>query len=283
MKCKNCGKEHNQEHNNDFCSKHCSLSYAGKLGAKKRSETFVPNYKYKCSICGEKFNRKLAFEQHEKSHSKKTYIWECRVCGEKFESRRAKSKHVLEEHGSLRGHLTSNYKIEGICQFCGYSSTTLSGLKVHEGSCQSNPNRIRRWNFGTHHTEEEKKIVSIGVTKDYEEGRHVIKSGWIGKGVKSYPEQWFCTVIENCFEDKDYKFNYQVGRYWLDFAWVEKHLYIEMDGEQHYRFKELIERDKKRDAWLKEQGWNVLRIPWTECLKDKEAWINKAKTFINNS
>ena len=56
-----------------------------------------------------------------------------------------------------------------------------------------------------------------------------------------------------------YKFRRQepVGPYIVDFVNFEKGIVIELDGGQH-----AIERenDKKRDAWLNAEGFNVLRF-----------------------
>lgn len=32
----------------------------------------------------------------------------------------------------------------------------------------------------------------------------------------------------------------------MDFCWIDKKVVIEMDGEQHQRFQEQIEKDKKK-------------------------------------
>jgi very-short-patch-repair endonuclease len=48
-----------------------------------------------------------------------------------------------------------------------------------------------------------------------------------------------------------------VGPYILDFVRLEKRIAIEVDGGQH---NELVSRDQARDAWLKKQGFVVLRF-----------------------
>jgi very-short-patch-repair endonuclease len=54
-------------------------------------------------------------------------------------------------------------------------------------------------------------------------------------------------VIENEFEDKLYTREYPFFKYSLDFAWIEKKLCIEIDGEQHQRFQEYKDRDNEKD------------------------------------
>ena len=47
-----------------------------------------------------------------------------------------------------------------------------------------------------------------------------------------------------------------IGRYIVDFACPEKLLVVECDGSQHAE----SERDATRDAWLKAEGYKVLRF-----------------------
>ena len=94
---------------------------------------------------------------------------------------------------------------------------------------------------------------------------------------KSYPEQWFESVIDKRFENKNYIAEYPFGIYSLDFAWPEIKKCIEIDGGTHENTRE---SDAKRDAWLLEQGWQTLRIEWKECVKDKEQFIQTALYFI---
>ena len=57
----------------------------------------------------------------------------------------------------------------------------------------------------------------------------------------------------------DFKFRRQqpVGSYILDFVNFEKRIVIEVDGGQHTNLKD---KDKKRDDWLKSEGFEVMRF-----------------------
>ena len=50
-----------------------------------------------------------------------------------------------------------------------------------------------------------------------------------------------------------------IGPYVADFACVEAMLVIELDGEQHARGK-ARERDAKRDQFMDQEGWIVMRF-----------------------
>ena len=89
------------------------------------------------------------------------------------------------------------------------------------------------------------------------------KSRYHGK--TSYAEEYFATIFTNA------KRNYHVDRYFLDFAWPEKMIYIEVDGEQHYTEEKVINHDIIRTERLKNLGWTLLtRIRWSIFKKLRE-------------
>lgn len=118
--------------------------------------------------------------------------------------------------------------------------------------------------------------------KAHAEGRawNIGKSRWNNK--PSYPEQFFIKVIQNEFDDKNYIREYPFGIYSIDFAWPQKKLAIEIDGEQHERFKEYKERDVKKDKYLSENGWKVIRINWNKFFNNTKYYISYCNEFINN-
>lgn len=93
----------------------------------------------------------------------------------------------------------------------------------------------------------------------------------------SYPEQYFI----DCFSNLNYNFQYPVFRYSLDFANIKTKKYFEVDGEQHYVDKRIVEHDIKRTLKLNELGWDGIRIRWSHFQKlndiDKQ---NKVKEII---
>lgn len=82
----------------------------------------------------------------------------------------------------------------------------------------------------------------------------------------SYPEKYFKEVFNNaCME---YEQNYYSNSYFLDFAWPDIKIYIEIDGEQHYLDNRIVEHDKERTEKLHNAGWRLLtRIRWSNFQK----------------
>lgn len=138
------------------------------------------------------------------------------------------------------------------------------------------------WCKGKHLSDDQKKKISDSMKIAHKEGRahNIGESRWNNE--PSYPESWFMKVIENEFDDKNYKREHPFHGFSLDFAWVDKKKCIEIDGDQHQRYDECIERDNRKNTKLIECGWTYLRMPWKDVFNNPKEWIQKAKDFINN-
>jgi very-short-patch-repair endonuclease len=128
---------------------------------------------------------------------------------------------------------------------------------------------------------EKKKKTSESMKKAHAEGRawNIGMSRWNNK--KSYPELFFSRVIENEFSDKNYISEFPLHIYSIDFAWPEIKKGIEIDGSQHKRFEDYLERDKRKDLYAKENGWEILRISWDDLFSQTKHWIKIAYDFIH--
>lgn len=69
-----------------------------------------------------------------------------------------------------------------------------------------------------------------------------------------------------------HKFRRQVaiGKHIVDFACLKQHLLIEVDGGQHNE-EEHKDADERRDAWLRSEGYRVLRFWNHEVLADMDS------------
>jgi len=68
-----------------------------------------------------------------------------------------------------------------------------------------------------------------------------------------------------------------VGSYVLDFACLDPKLAVEIDGSQHVDQKAY---DERRDAWLKTQGFSVLRYGSNEVMSDTDAVLQDILNVI---
>jgi very-short-patch-repair endonuclease/transposase-like protein len=101
---------------------------------------------------------------------------------------------------------------------------------------------------------------------------------------ESYPEKYFAEVFEN--ENFNLQRYFRIGLYELDFCSVKKKVDIEIDGNQHYTDEKIIESDKRRDQFLRDFGWEIVRIEWKEFKKlndiDRRDFIQRLKGYLNN-
>jgi len=209
--------------------------------------------------------------------------WKCSICEKSFRTRKELYQHKEEHKGSNEITKSGKIRKEFTCQYCKrIKLTTIEGNKVHEKFCKLNPQKSVVYNTGKKMPTEQREAISKKMKVHAKEGRlhNIGQNRW--KCEPSYPESWFMKVIENEFNDKQYIREFSCGRFSLDFAWVHKMRCIEIDGEQHYQFEEQIQRDKRKDKFLDENGWKVLRIRWKECYNDPKQFIEIAKQFIDN-
>ncbi len=68
-----------------------------------------------------------------------------------------------------------------------------------------------------------------------------------------------------------------MGPYVVDFACLRSRLLIEVDGGQHV---EDVERDDERTAWLKSQGFRVLRFWNNDVLQRTEAVLENIRAAL---
>lgn len=122
-----------------------------------------------------------------------------------------------------------------------------------------NPEKIK-------HSEKTKQKLSIYRKKYLKE--HPEKAPYLLNHYShgdSYPETYFKEVFEK--ENIPLQFHKQIGLYELDFYNETIKLDIEIDGEQHYVDKRIVESDIKRTNYLVSLGWRVYRIRWSEYQK----------------
>lgn len=86
----------------------------------------------------------------------------------------------------------------------------------------------------------------------------------------SLPEMLIWSRIKGRHEDfPRYRRNRPLGKYYADFYCAKARLVIEIDGASHGQGNQ-PERDKIRDAWMKSEGYEVIRISAEDVLRDPD-------------
>lgn len=65
--------------------------------------------------------------------------------------------------------------------------------------------------------------------------------------------------------------NVAVGPYELDLFWPEEGVAIEVDGRKHHASRPRFEGDRRKDAWLRARGIQVIRLTWRQITRHATA------------
>lgn len=108
------------------------------------------------------------------------------------------------------------------------------------------------------HSDETKKVLREKRLKYMKENPD--KTSWRLSTI-SYPEKLFKDYITVKGLDKEYTINRELSvyPYFIDFAFLNEKVAVEIDGSQHL-LPERIESDKRKDELLNKLGWLVIRI-----------------------
>ncbi len=72
-----------------------------------------------------------------------------------------------------------------------------------------------------------------------------------------------------------------LGNYIVDFICLEKKLIVELDGEQHGFGKHML-HDAKRDAWLEQRGYRVVRYWNDEVYNNLEGVLTELAIYLRD-
>ena len=234
----------------EFCNKsYSNKQYKAKYNLEKHLIHCLLNpdgIPYKCESCGKLFKKRHQLIGHKK------------CCGKIF----TKSKFLKEENAK---------KANIHCKYCNYENINPYKLGNHISRCIDNPNydknylNFRKGGIGRIVSQETKDKISKSRKEYLRNNPDKVPYLLNHSSKESYPEKYFTEVFKN--EGIDVIKSYRIGLYELDFSIPEKKIDIEIDGSQHYLDTKIVESDKRRNDFLKENGWDVIRINWSEYKK----------------
>jgi len=105
-------------------------------------------------------------------------------------------------------------------------------------------------------------------------------TAWRTRNKPSYPEQLFINICNelNLLSKYDIVREYSVYPYFIDFAFINEKIGIEIDGSQHWLNADRLSSDIVKDELLRKNGWRIMRIP---AFKIQNSY-NAIKEDVNN-
>lgn len=198
--------------------------------------------------------------------------WCCKYCPFVGRTRRELQKHHKDEHGFSKSHPSWN---KGL--------TKDNDPRVKQASetfskRYSGENALR---LGSKHTEATKKKLSEIRKKQIKENGGIWWSSR-SKCKRSYAEEWTKRLLETELSNFPFVEEYHFGKWFMDFAWPELKIYLEIDGSQH-EWPSRKAMDVEKDTYCKENGWKCLRLTWKYIMRNTSEAISSIKSFVTSA
>jgi very-short-patch-repair endonuclease len=185
------------------------------------------------------------------------------------------SKKCLAYHNSLgmsdesKAKLSKSKTKEPIETTCKYCNKTFM-MKRKKTFCDNTCSALYRSK-----SKEYLLLLSVKGKLAYKEGR---LKGWKTrkKLEPSHPEKVVMGILDEL--KIDYEREHPHHRWFIDFAFLDKKIALEIDGKQH-DFPQRKESDLRKDYSLKSEGWIVYRIRWKKISKE---FYQELKNKISN-
>lgn len=133
------------------------------------------------------------------------------------------------------------------------------------------------------HTEESKQKIREKRLKYLKE--HPEDTAWRKRNEPSYPEKVFLNFLKEYGYDKKFLIEREksVFPFYIDFAFINEMIAVEIDGSQHETNPERKQKDIEKDALLQSKGWKVLRFTEHIVKTDWTLIKEKLDKFINTN
>jgi very-short-patch-repair endonuclease len=222
-------------------------------------------------------------------------MFECKICGRKLDNVGNLKQHIKKceklfviKDELIKLYVDESYSVKDLRKKFKVQSDDIKYILGNKVRSLSEANKLahKKYPENFKHTEESKKIMRekrLVFMKNNPE-----KTAWRLSNV-SYPEKLCIEYIEKNSLDKKYSIvrEYSVFPYFIDFAFVNEMVAVEIDGSQHL-LPERKERDDIKDELLNELGWLVIRVSEKEIKTNINEVFNqilsilKDKPKINN-
>jgi very-short-patch-repair endonuclease len=216
-------------------------------------------------------------------------MFECKICSCGFSNvgnlnqhiKKCEKLHLIKDE-LIRLYINESYSVKDLRKKFKVQSDDVKiilGNKVRTAS-ESNKLSHKKYPERFKHTEESKKIIREKRLEFMKNNPD--KTSWRLSNV-SYPEKLCIEYIEKNGLDKKYSIvrEYSVFPYFIDFAFLNQMVAVEIDGSQHL-LPERKKIDDKKDELLNNLGWLVIRISEKEIKTNIDEVFNQILSILKN-
>lgn len=254
--------------------------------------------KIKCELCGREIS-KSNFTRHLETHENGNFDkWVnqirldhnnlfCKYCGKEYKNKKSLVQHEIrcKENPDKINVIVEGFNKRGrIAWNRGLTKETDERLRKSSETFKQNIKYGKTIIKGHPHTEETKRKISEKRKKYLLENPDKVPYLLNHSSKISYPEKYFIKLFKE--ENINLQHHYRIHTYELDFCNLDKKIDLEIDGEQHYLDKKIQISDIKRNEYLKNLGWTIKRIRWSNyqklTIEEKKLVINSIKELLND-
>jgi very-short-patch-repair endonuclease len=213
----------------------------------------------KCEICGQSFLKKCGLSMHRKK------------CG--FDP--------IEKDSIIKSYVEDMCSIRDLMKKYNYSKNKIAGILDGMTRSQSDSAKIAKIRYPFRHTENSKVKMRDARLKYMSENPD--KTAW-RKSNFSYPEKLFFNKLLELKWDQEYAIEreHSVYPYYIDFAFLNEKVAVEIDGSQHLN-EDRKEKDEKKDLLLIENEWTVVRVTENEIKKNINHFMSELGNILHDA
>lgn len=172
-----------------------------------------------------------------------------------------------------------------LCEKYGFKSKSYVRNYLLDGNVRtsSEANKIAHEKFPENfkHTDETKEKLRTKRLKWMKE--HPEDTAWRQSNM-SYPEKCFYKLLSDCGLSDRFLIvrEYSIYPYFIDFAFVDEKVAIEVDGSQHL-LPDRTEKDKSKDELLLSLGWRIIRLTAQQVIHNGDNVIRAIESALSDS
>ncbi len=210
----------------------------------------------------------------------------CEICQKEFgEGRGGFSQHLILAHNKTLVEYSIEYdKFKIPLCGCGEVSKLKNGLTFRSTCGKPQCKSKNRSESQTKRFTAEEERNKIRKTRIEWLRKNPEKTAWRLGNKMSWPELKFLEALK--FSNLDSKYliirEFCQFPYYIDFAFVNEKVAVEIDGSQHLT-KTGIKRDLEKDNVLLENGWKIFRIPAAQLYSSANDVVIEVEKFIGMS